>query len=51
VRDWDKRVIFSAGHTGQHDWKAQDQLRDVAKAWLAENYPDWEKCTAYWELP
>lgn len=30
--------------------QAQEQASALAKAWLAERYPDWEDASAYWEL-
>ncbi len=32
-----------------HIWKLQDMLRDYAKAYLNEHYPDWEDVNAYWD--
>jgi hypothetical protein len=51
VRDWNGAAVFVAGHCASGDWKAHDALRDTARAWLDEHYPDWKKCDAHWELP
>lgn len=51
VRDWDGTVLFRAGHCGSKEWSEHERLRVVAKEWLGGRYPDWEKCSAYWDLP
>lgn len=38
---------------GKEAWQAwyaaQDNLHDLGKAWLQENYPDWESPLAHWD--
>ena len=30
-------------------WRASDQAEDAGKAYMEENYPDWESPGAYWD--
>lgn len=48
VTDGDKEV-HNAGEWADRDYKASDALREAAKSWLKENYPDWESASAYWD--
>lgn len=35
----------------ERSWESTDKARELAKAWLNENYPSWQDAAAYWDLP